>query len=281
MFDSSSNPLNDPEDQQAGGADRSTPVDQGPRFERWSRATAVPLLVLGCVFLAVILFPVLGVNLSRDQTIIVWVVGGVIWGIFLLDYWIKLWLAEYRKAFFWDHIFDLALLVLPMFRPLGALRAFGLFALIGRAVRRNRILRTASYTGGAFVMLLLVGSYTEWLAERHAPGANITTLGDSLWWALVTMATVGYGDYVPVTATGRMIASVLMVTGIATLSVVTASVASWLVQLSRREDDKEAAAEERRRQVEEFRTLLREVQQLNERLARLETRWDERQRGES
>jgi voltage-gated potassium channel len=188
----------------------------------------------------------------------------------------KLWLAERRRAFFKSHRLDILMVVLPMFRPLGVLRVFGVFALMGRGLQRNRSLKTATYTGGVFVIVLIVGSYAEWLAERNAHGANILTFGESLWWALVTIATVGYGDFVPVTTLGRLIASVLMIAGIATLSLVTASVSSWLVQLSRREDDKAAADAVRQQQIEQFRTLLQEVQQLNQRLEHLEQRWDAR-----
>lgn len=255
---------------------RPDQLDQGPRFARWSRATQVPLLVLGCVFLVLMLLPVLDTELSHDQEKAVWVAEGLVWLFFSVDYAVKLWLAEHRRAFLRSHRMDLLMVALPMFRPLGALRVVGVFALMARGLQRNRSLKTATYTGGVFVFVLIVGSYCEWLAERHAPGANILTFGESLWWALVTIATVGYGDYVPVTVMGRLIASVLMITGIATLSLVTASVASWLVQLSRREDDRAAKAEEREHQIEQFRTLLREVQQLNQRLERLERRWGAR-----
>jgi Ion channel len=58
-----------------------------------------------------------------------------------------------------------------------------------------------------------IGMY---LAEHEHQGANITKLGDALWWAVVTIATVGYGDYYPVTAVGRIIAVMMMLSGIGT-----------------------------------------------------------------
>jgi voltage-gated potassium channel len=66
-------------------------------------------------------------------------------------------------------------------------------------------------------------------AEQNAPGANITSFGDALWWACTTVTTVGYGDRYPVTTEGRMIAVVLMVVGIGVVGAVTASVAAWMV----------------------------------------------------
>jgi voltage-gated potassium channel len=66
--------------------------------------------------------------------------------------------------------------------------------------------------------------------EKGAPDANITTMGESLWWAVVTITTIGYGDYYPVTVPGRWAATALMVGGFAVLSMVTAAVSSWLVE---------------------------------------------------
>lgn len=66
--------------------------------------------------------------------------------------------------------------------------------------------------------------------ERSAPGANITTFGDGLWWSLVTVTSVGYGDFYPVTFQGRIVAAGPMLCGIGMLGLVTAAVASWIVE---------------------------------------------------
>jgi voltage-gated potassium channel len=52
-------------------------------------------------------------------------------------------------------------------------------------------------------LIIIFGGIGVYLAEHHHEGANITKLGDALWWAVVTVATVGYGDYYPVTTVGR------------------------------------------------------------------------------
>jgi energy-coupling factor transporter ATP-binding protein EcfA2 len=64
---------------------------------------------------------------------------------------------------------------------------------------------------------------------QHAPGATIRTFGDALWWSVVTVTTVGYGDKYPVSAGGRGVAVVLMITGIGLVGVLSASVASYFV----------------------------------------------------
>jgi voltage-gated potassium channel len=78
-------------------------------------------------------------------------------------------------------------------------------------------------------VLVLNGAVIVYLVERHAPGSNIHTLGQSLWWSLVTVTTVGYGDYTPVTIDGRITACCIMGIGLVTLAVITAQVASSFV----------------------------------------------------
>jgi voltage-gated potassium channel len=63
------------------------------------------------------------------------------------------------------------------------------------------------------LLIVIFGGIGVYLAEHTDPGANITDLGDALWWAVVTIATVGYGDYYPVTAVGRIIAVFVMLSG--------------------------------------------------------------------
>lgn len=68
--------------------------------------------------------------------------------------------------------------------------------------------------GGLVLLVIIGGGAGVFLAEHEHPGANITKLGDAFWWAVVTLATVGYGDYYPVTLVGRIIAIIMMLSGI-------------------------------------------------------------------
>jgi pimeloyl-ACP methyl ester carboxylesterase len=87
----------------------------------------------------------------------------------------------------------------------------------------------AVYVAGATTLVLFVSSLAVLDAERDAERASIVTFPDALWWAMTTVTTVGYGDFFPVTRRGRMVAGGLMLAGIALLGVVTASLASWLI----------------------------------------------------
>lgn len=64
------------------------------------------------------------------------------------------------------------------------------------------------------VLVIVVGGFAEYLTEYKQPGANITKLPDALWWAVITITTVGYGDYTPVSPLGRIIATIVMFSGI-------------------------------------------------------------------
>ena len=65
--------------------------------------------------------------------------------------------------------------------------------------------------------------------ERGVPGSHIQTPSDALWWGLVTVTTIGYGDVYPVTMEGRLVAGVLIIFGVAMISTLTGSFAAWIL----------------------------------------------------
>ncbi|MFE2938019.1 potassium channel family protein [Streptomyces sp. NPDC059255] len=89
--------------------------------------------------------------------------------------------------------------------------------------------RAAGWALVAVAVVLLAGSWIIVPFERSAPHATITSFPLALWWSVETASTVGYGDLYPVTAPGRVIASVVLLAGISVFSVVTAAVATWFV----------------------------------------------------
>ena len=100
----------------------------------------------------------------------------------------------------------------------------------------------AAYTAFSAVLLVYVASLAILETERLQPGSKITTFGDAIWWAVTTVTTVGYGDLSPVTGVGRVIAVLLMVGGISLVGVITATLASWIIQRVAEEDSASQAA---------------------------------------
>ena len=128
---------------------------------------------------------------------------------------------------------------------------------------------------GVSVIILSVGAVVVYDAERRIEGSNIHTLGDAFWWAAATVMTVGYGDRYPVTDTGRLVAIVLMVTGIALVGTITAAVAAWFVQVVRSSSADQGASDERAILLDEVRALHRAVASLHQDVAALRGLLDE------
>lgn len=96
---------------------------------------------------------------------------------------------------------------------------------------------------GVALVMVLFSTMLIVEVERSAPNATIKTGGDALWWALTTVTTVGYGDTFPVTGEGRLIASVLMLVGIALFGSMSAIVTSKLILPKETRDHEELRTE--------------------------------------
>lgn len=81
----------------------------------------------------------------------------------------------------------------------------------------------------AIVVTINVAALFMFLFERHANSHQFENLGDALWWSIVTIATVGYGDKVPVTAAGRLVGSITIISGLILISLFTATISSVFV----------------------------------------------------
>ena len=240
------------------------------RRERWERATEWPLAGMALVFLVAYAVPIAWPGVSATVKAACMAIVWLSWILFAADYFVRLFLATNRFEFFKTNLLDLAVVALPVLRPLRLIRLFALVSLFSRTSQREFRGKVAFYAAGVATILIVIGALAVTQAERGMSHAQINGVGDGFWWALTTMATVGYGDMVPVTLTGRVIAAVLMVGGVALLGVVTATLASWLVQ--RVSEDNEAEEVVTRAQVETLRTevasLRSEIAQLNEHLMR-------------
>ncbi|MGW1544215.1 potassium channel family protein [Streptomyces sp. NPDC002309] len=230
---------------------------------RWERRTQRPLLALAVLFAAAYAVPIVDGSAGKTLTTACLVVEWVVWAAFALDYVVRLWLTTDRRTFVRRNWMDLCAVVLPLLQPLRLLRLVSTLLLVGRRARMASQIRLTTYVAGTVVGLLMFGSLAVLSVERDAPGGNIRTLGDAVWWSFTTMTTVGYGDHAPTTGVGRLLAVGLMLSGIALLGVVTANIAAWFISRFERDDAEE------RRQTEAITALTEEVRALRAQVAAL------------
>lgn len=205
-------------------------VDGEPRIAAWDRRVDWWLTGLAVLFLVAYAWQVLDTDIGEFGAVLLETIVTGVWVLFGLDYLVRIALAHNRWRFVYTHLLDLAILVLPMFRQLRALRVITVISVLNRQLRDDVRGRVVLYVVGTVALVGFVASLAVLDAERDAPDASITSFGDAVWWTLTTISTVGYGDRFPVTFEGRVVAGALMVTGIALLGVVTASIASWFVE---------------------------------------------------
>ena len=236
-------------------------MDTQDRLDRWEHRAEWPLAAVAALFLAAYSIEVLvqprGI-VAHLLTLVTWLA----WAVFTADYAARLYLAPNRKDWFFRHLVDLAVVLLPLLRPLRLLRLVVLVGALQKAIGNAIRGKVIIYTISGAVLLVYVGALAVFEAERGAPDAHITTFGQALWWAMATITTVGYGDMYPVTTTGRIMASLMMIGGISLVGSITATIASWIVQSVSDDEEKQDAAtsahiDELRGEIAELRELLR------------------------
>lgn len=229
--------------------------------QRWQKLSEWPLVIAAVLFLIAYSWQVIG-NLSGPDALFAESIIWATWAIFLFDYFVNLWLAPERGRWFRTHLFDLAIVVLPMLRPLRLLRLVTILAILQRTAGSAFRGRVMVYVAGASLLLIYVAALAVLDAERGTD-SSIQTLGEGLWWAFVTITTVGYGDYFPITPTGQLVAVGVMIGGIALIGVVTATLASWIVEKVSAEQEAEQVATK-----EHIDELAEEIRALRDMLAR-------------
>ncbi|MBY3985412.1 two pore domain potassium channel family protein [Rhodococcus fascians] len=213
-------------------------------YRQWERSSEWPLAASALTFLAIYSWTVLSQPTGTVAQVAEYAIIAI-WALFGIDYIVRLTLAEHRTRWVVRHLHELAIVALPVLRPLRLLRLLTLVSLLQRSIGGALRGRVVTYAVAGTLLLVFVASLAMFDAERAEPAATIKTFPDALWWAIATVTTVGYGDFSPSTATGRFIAVGLMVAGIALLGVVTATLASWLVQKVAEQDDVNQAATQR------------------------------------
>ena len=171
--------------------------------------------------------------------------------IFTIEYIVRVWLCRKRRRYVLSFfgIVDL-ISILPTYLELFVLTGSGHFIVIRvlRLLRMFRILKMASHMGSAYVLVnalqasrskisvflfgvlsvVCIESTLMYIIEATNPNTQFTSIPQAIYWGIVTITTVGYGDIVPVTVAGKVLASLMMLTGFAIIAVPTGIVSAEL-----------------------------------------------------
>lgn len=208
-----------------------------------------PLILIA----ALAMIPVL--IIERDASSEAWrtfaqVANWCIWVIFAVEMAAVLTFAPRKKAALRAHWLDAAIAVVTV--PLyGALLSWGRLArlvrlmrlvratvIVARALQAER--RLTSHTLFRFVALATIFlTVIAGAVQTTVDEGDFRTLWDGIWWAVVTVTTVGYGDLYPETVAGRIVGMVLMFVGIGFLAVLTAAISSQFVKADRQDEASE------------------------------------------
>jgi voltage-gated potassium channel len=220
-------------------------------LHRIERITEMPLLIFAFAMIPLLLGPMLWELTAQEQATFL-ILDYFIWALFAVDLIVKTAISPHRLAYLRRHWLEVLVVVIPFFRPLRILRifVFGSRAWVGmrRLVNVDFLL---VYGVGLVIIAATVVASVE-----GGEGASIHSFADALWWAVVTITTVGYGDMVPITLVGRAVAFVLMLGGIAFFSGMTANLASFLIK------SKDSQKDEMARLVKEIDGLRQDMAKL-------------------
>lgn len=167
---------------------------------------------------------------------------------FFIEFCIRFYQAENKLKFMrWGWIDLISSIPMINFLRFGRIFRFIRLIRIIRAFRTTKHFVTYIFSNkvqGTFVsvailaVLLIIFSSIAILQVENAPNSNIQTAEDAIWWAYVTITTVGYGDKFPVTTEGRIIASFLMTAGVGLFGTFTAYIATLFVSENKTNKEK-------------------------------------------
>jgi voltage-gated potassium channel len=210
-------------------SDRARSEGDFERLTRFEQRTRLAL-VLSAILPIIVAFS----RATTDSGISI-AVSVVSWAVFVIDLFVHMrYIRGYLRT--GQGIFDLVVVVLtaPWFlipglegsEILQLARVARLLRIMAVSPSARLIMQRLGQVGVFAGGMLLFSSWAAYIAE-HATNPDFATYGDAMWWGIVTLTTVGYGDIVPITYTGRIAGVFLMVTGVATLGIISGTLATF------------------------------------------------------
>lgn len=185
------------------------------------------LIILALVSIGIVVFETTTHSTAVNYSLI-FIIDTCIALIFLVDFLAGLYRSSDKKVFFkqrWWELFACIPFTSPLtqsLRGLGVLRLFRIIQVVSRLKRIDAWVKTLSYK--IFTLIVFTGttiiiSASLFYSFEFGINSSITHYSDSLWWAVSTITTTGYGDIIPVTTAGRILAGTLMLTGVTLLGI--------------------------------------------------------------
>jgi len=206
--------------------------DRHDLVDRIERVTRYPMALLGIAWLVVAVI-VLTTDLNGSASTALVALLFILWAVLLVEYLVRLVVTPDRRGYVKRRWVEPATVVIPPFQGWHFIGIEKVCLVIQEAALQTAaVLKHHSLFRVLIVALitLIVGAWLVLLFEENAKSSNIHDYPSALWWAIVTVTTVGYGDRFPVTGGGRTVAVVLMLLGIGLIGVLTATVASVFVK---------------------------------------------------
>ncbi|MGF1772993.1 potassium channel family protein [Vibrio maritimus] len=198
-----------------------------------------PLSLLSLILSFMALFVIsalLFAPINEDERTVLIGLDFIICSLFILQLVVDLIRSTDRVQFMKTHWIDF-LASLPMIEPLRFARVFHIFRVVLvirsgetllRQLARNKHETTIASILLLLVLLITVGAGLIMWAESGDPDANIQHIGDAVWWAFVTVSTVGYGDHYPVTSVGKVLAGMIIICGVGMFGMTSGLITSLL-----------------------------------------------------
>lgn len=203
--------------------------------------------------------------------------------LFLFQLTIDLIRSSNRRQYLKDHWIDY-IASIPMIEPIRYARIFHILRIfrllrssqsILKQIKTNRKEATVASILLLMIALISLGSVFMLMFEGGREGSNIQTAGDAIWWAFVTISTVGYGDHYPVTLAGKTLAVLVILSGVGIFGMISGLITSIITEPMKAEQ--QANEKQQQKQIEDTLNLL--VQQQNDILEKLNRLEDENKKG--
>ena len=207
----------------------NTIIEDGPlnsreiMLDKVERITEIPLMILSLIMIPLLLGPFLW-EMSGTEKTLYFVIDVLIWILFVTDMVIKTTLSTNRLNYLRTHWFDLIIIALPWFRPLRSIRLIMFATKSYRGITRTG--KPDFLLVYAIALLMICATIVTTFERGH--DSSLESFPQSLWWSLVTVITIGYsyGDTVPASTAGRVVAVFLMFGGLGIFGAITANLAA-------------------------------------------------------